>query len=60
MYLPHQRAIRPSPTDPLLRATLSVVSQGSLWLVAGALGAAMTFAASAALHATILAGIDIE
>ncbi|KAL2848198.1 hypothetical protein BJX68DRAFT_267645 [Aspergillus pseudodeflectus] len=34
----------------------SVVSQGSPWLVAGALGTAMTFAASAALHATILAG----
>ncbi|KAL3448252.1 hypothetical protein BJX65DRAFT_275359 [Aspergillus insuetus] len=34
----------------------SVVSRGSPWLVAGALGTAMTFAASAALHATILAG----
>ncbi|KAL2843738.1 hypothetical protein BJY01DRAFT_235562 [Aspergillus pseudoustus] len=36
----------------------AVVSQKSPWLVAGALGTAMTFAASAALHAIILAGVS--
>ncbi|KAJ0419146.1 hypothetical protein BJY00DRAFT_286379 [Aspergillus carlsbadensis] len=36
----------------------SVISQKSPWLVAGALGTAMTFAASAALHAVILAGVS--
>jgi hypothetical protein len=36
----------------------SIVSRKTPWLVAGALGAAMTYAASAAVHATILAGIS--
>lgn len=36
----------------------SIVSGKTPWLVAGALGAAMTYAGSAAVHATILAGIS--
>ncbi|GIK07570.1 hypothetical protein Aspvir_003236 [Aspergillus viridinutans] len=36
----------------------SIVSRKTPWLVAGALGAAMTYAGSAAVHATILAGIS--
>ncbi|KAH1594629.1 hypothetical protein KXX34_001982 [Aspergillus fumigatus] len=36
----------------------SIVSRKAPWLVAGALGAAMTYAGSAAVHATILAGIS--
>ncbi|KAF7115505.1 hypothetical protein CNMCM5793_002463 [Aspergillus hiratsukae] len=36
----------------------SIVSRKSPWLVAGALSAAMTYAGSAAVHATILAGIS--
>jgi hypothetical protein len=36
----------------------SIVSRKTPWLVVGALGAAMTYAASGAVHATILAGIS--
>ncbi|KAF7173269.1 hypothetical protein CNMCM5623_005496 [Aspergillus felis] len=36
----------------------AIVSRKTPWLVAGALGAAMTYAGSAAAHATILAGIS--
>ncbi|KAL3475446.1 hypothetical protein BJX99DRAFT_259393 [Aspergillus californicus] len=38
----------------------AVIGKECSWLVAGALGAAMTFAASAALHVIILAGISSD